>query len=89
MSQKKYNIVVDSFLCIFIFAIIGISLIKTIFFPKNVNEYENRKANRILKFSFQNFYDSNFQNSMESALADQILFTTTMKKNYMYTFRCK
>lgn len=85
MSQKKYNIVVDSFLCIFIFAIIGISLIKTIFFPKNVNEYENRKANRILKFSFQNFYDSNFQNSMESALADQILFTTTMKKNYNLT----
>lgn len=84
MSQKKYNIIVDLALCICIFIVIAISLVKTVFFPKSINEYENRKANQIIKFSFQNFYNSSFQNSIETSLADQILFTTTMKKNYNF-----
>ena len=65
---------------ILIFLIIGLA--KTVFFPKDINDLENRKANKMPTFSVQEFLDGNFQKDVRSALSDQVFFAQSMKKLY-------
>ncbi|MBR6530111.1 MAG: hypothetical protein IKT43_01695 [Clostridia bacterium] len=58
------------------------SLVLTLFFARENNEYENRKANRVLPLTFGAFMNSSFQDSLESALSDQVPFAEGFKKAY-------
>lgn len=73
---------------IFITAILLIflaGLARTIFFPVDINEYENRYANKISDFSIASFMDSSFQDSVESGLMDQVHLSKLAKKVYNNT----
>lgn len=59
-----------------------LSLAKTVFFPKEINTYENRYAEKIAAFSLQGFFDGSFQESVDAALSDQVLLSQTFKQNY-------
>lgn len=64
------------------FLFLSIGLIKTVFFPKEINYYENRYAEKIKPVSISAILDTSFQDNWEAALADQVLFSQTMKKAY-------
>lgn len=65
-----------------IFLILFGGLIKTLFFNREINYYENRPAYKIEKFSAKNFLDGSFQDKLELALSDQIPLSQMMKKVY-------
>ena len=55
---------------------------RAVFAPKDINYYENRGAKKIGELTFKTYINSEFQDSMEEALADQIPFAQPMKKLY-------
>lgn len=57
-------------------------LAKTLFFPEEINEYENRYAEQIEPPTLSAFLDGSFQESMDGALSDQVPFSTTCKRLY-------
>lgn len=58
------------------------SLGKTFLFPKDINTYENRKANQPPSLSISGFLSSRFQDDLEDALSDQVLGAQTLKHKY-------
>jgi len=59
-----------------------LGFVRTAFFPKEINTYENRYAEKMDPFTLQGFADGTFQKSVEDALPDQVLFSQTFKKLY-------
>ena len=57
-------------------------LAKTLFFPEEINEYENRYAEQVDPPTLSAFLDGSFQESMDGALSDQVPFSTTCKRLY-------
>ncbi len=57
-------------------------LCRTFLFPKEINAYENRKAYQPSGVSIDTFFNSEYQDTLESAFADQILFAEDAKKYY-------
>ncbi|MCQ2565345.1 MAG: DHHW family protein [Clostridia bacterium] len=57
-------------------------LAKTLFLPEEINEYENRPADKVSMPDFAAIMDGSFQDSVDKALADQVLLSTTAKKKY-------
>lgn len=81
--------------CLFLGAVLMILLagmVRTLFFPKDINTYENRYAEKVAPFSLSAYLEGKFQSSMDAALADQVqlssyakrLFNMTRSK-YLYT----
>lgn len=68
-----------------ILLIMILGLVRCIWFPKDVNVYENREANQIQSLRVQTYLDGEFQNSVENSLADQVLFAEPLKKFYNNT----
>ena len=66
------------------FLFLASGLIRATFFPKDVNNYENRYAVQFNPFSVKAFFDSSLQDNCEDTLADQVLMSQTMKKEYNY-----
>ena len=64
----------------FVLSWLTAGMVKTLFFPKDINYLENRPANKAAEFSVSGYLESDFQESMESALSDQLLFAQSMKK---------
>lgn len=76
MTKKIINAIT---IIIFIgFLLLG--LVRTAFFPKPVNEYENRPANTLPGPT--GFFDGTFTDGVEKALSDQIPLSETYKKTY-------
>lgn len=72
---------------LFIFIIISFLILgfaRTLFFPKNINYYENRPANKFSGINIKEFIDGKMQDKIELALADQIPFSQRMKKYYNF-----
>ena len=69
------------FVCVIGFFLFG-SLFRTYLFPKEVNYYENRKANQPPIPTIGTFLNSEFQNSLDSAFADQVFCSGAAKKLY-------
>lgn len=70
---------------ILIFVFIGVltlSLVKTAFFPKEINSYENRPANKLPQITAQSVLDGKYQDSVDKALSDQVFFSESMKSAY-------
>lgn len=59
-----------------------LGLVRAVFFPKEINAYENRYAEQIAPFTLHGFADGSFQESVENALPDQVLLSQTFKKAY-------
>lgn len=75
---KKSNLI---FLCI-LAVILIVGLFDIIYAPVDINEYENRTAEKLEKLTFENYLNSKFQDSVELAAGDQIPFAIEMKKAY-------
>lgn len=74
--------IINLLFIIFVLSWLAAGLVKTLFFPKDINYLENRPANKVTAFSVSAYLGSNFQESMENALSDQMLFAQRMKKAY-------
>ncbi len=70
-------------LSILIFLTAG--LVKTVFYPKDINYYENRKAVALEPMSIKAFADGSLQDNVEDAITDQAFFAQRMKKSYNTT----
>ncbi len=58
------------------------SLAKTYFFPKEINSYENRKANQPPAVSLTGFLSGQFQDNLENALTDQVFGAQSLERGY-------
>lgn len=65
-----------------VMAVLLLGAVRTFFFPKEMNTYENRYSNQVPAFSLSAFLASEYQDGMESALADQIPLAQYGKKAY-------
>ncbi len=77
-KQNALNIVFLLSLAAFLLAGLG----KALFAPKAINLYENRKAYQWQRPTVAAYLDASFQDSVEKALSDQVLFSQTMKQLY-------
>lgn len=66
-------------------ALLVVGLVRTLCFPKEINDYENRYASQFPAASTSAFLDGTFQDEAESSLSDQIPFSQYMKKAYNNT----
>lgn len=76
--KKLVNIL---FICIITVVLLA-GITRAVFFPKDINSYENRYSNKIIAPTKSSVLDNTFQNSIEDALSDQILGAQTLKKFY-------
>lgn len=67
---------------IVLFLLMGFA--KTLFFPEDISEAENRYANKIPAFTMESFLKGEFQEQVKDALGDQVPLATTMKNTYNY-----
>lgn len=67
---------------VFILAIMLTGLAVTVFFPHEINQYENRYANKIKAPTLSSINDQSFQDSIEDALSDQIPLAEKAKVAY-------
>ncbi|MCI8473633.1 MAG: hypothetical protein HFE65_11130 [Clostridiales bacterium] len=81
MKKRFIKFINVSFLLICL-SFLFVGLIKTVFFPKDINHYENRYAKKIGTISANSVLNSTFQEDCEAALSDQILLSQSMKKLY-------
>lgn len=82
--KNKANVINGIFIA-FVILILCAGLVKTVFFPKDINLYENRYAEKIQKPSLEGLLDTSYQDSVEKAFSDQINFAQTYKKIYNQT----
>lgn len=80
--NKKINTTVNASFIGIIVVFLAAGLVKTVFFPKEKNNYENRKAEKIEKLSADSYMDGSFQDSVEASLADNVPLAETMKSEY-------
>lgn len=78
MVKKSMQVI---FIVVILFILLA-GLLRTVFFPKDINYYENRYANKLTTFSLSSYWDNSFQDSAESALNDQVQFAQYFKKLY-------
>jgi hypothetical protein len=55
-----------------------------LFFPKDVNAYENRTAYQFPAFTKTGFLDTSFQDGVEDTLMDQVPFSENAKQSYNF-----
>lgn len=60
-----------------------LGLARTVFFPKKINYYENRYANRAALPTPGTYADGTFQDQLEAALGDQTPFAERFKAGIM------
>lgn len=82
MQKKEIGNIIKIIFSAFIIVIMISGLVKTVFFPKDINYYENRPAKKIGKPDVQSYITSEFQNSLEESLSDQIPLAQSLKKMY-------
>ncbi len=81
LKKRIRNAVNILFICIVgVFLVAG--LVRTVFFPKDINYYENRYSNKLIKPTIGSILDASFQDSVEDALSDQVPRAQVMKKYY-------
>lgn len=80
----RRNILNLAFLVLLVLVLLT-GLLVTVVFPHDINEYENRYAEKIPRFRIASYRDGTFQDGVENALADQIPFAEKMKEAYNRT----
>ena len=79
MLAKK---AVNALFVVGIVAILLAGLVRTVFFPKQINAYENRYAEKLAPFTLEGWLDGSFQDSVDAALADQVQLAQYYKKAF-------
>lgn len=82
MQNKTLKIDRAFFLLLVLIFLAG--LLRTVFRPTEINEYENRYANQLAPLTAVSYADGSFQDGMESALSDQVQFSQLAKKTYNF-----
>lgn len=82
MQNKTLKIDRAFFLLLVLIFLAG--LLRTVFRPTEINEYENRYANQLAPLTAASYADGSFQDGMESALSDQVQFSQLAKKTYNF-----
>ncbi len=67
-----------------ILLILTAGLTTALLFPKEINTYENRKANQMPSFTLEGYLDGSFQEEVDAALSDQVNLSTTYKRAFNY-----
>lgn len=80
-NDKKTKLGSIVFICI-IMLVFTVGLVRTVFFPQDINYYENRYSNKISTPSVNTILDGSFQNSIEDAFSDQIPLARRLKSAY-------
>lgn len=78
MIKRLLNIL---FVCVVMLALVS-GLIKTLCFPDEINEYENRYAAQVEPLTLSSLLDGSFQSKMEAALSDQVFLSSSCKSLY-------
>ena len=66
-------------LCLFLFLLCGVKLF---FHPIEINEFENRYAEKLPYWTMSGWFSGSYQDQMERALADQLPFAIRSKQIY-------
>ena len=82
-SQRLCRILDIGFIVILL-AFLAIGAVKTCFYPKENNTYENRTANQLPSFSAEKALKGTFQDDVESAFSDQVFLAQTMESSYHF-----
>nr|WP_317413837.1 DHHW family protein [uncultured Solibaculum sp.] len=80
--NKKVACWINRSLFLLVIVVFSAGLCKTLFFPKEIESYENRYANQFKLPTLNSYLDSTFQDNTEKALSDQVHLSTTAKKIY-------
>lgn len=80
MAKKAINAVFVGGVVLLLLA----GLTRTVFFPKEVNTYENRYAEKISALTLEGWLDGSFQDSVDKALADQVQLAQVYKRAYNF-----
>lgn len=85
MTKKLLNVLFLGLILLMLLA----GLLRTVFFPKEINSYENRYAEHIAPFTVEGYLDGSFQDSVDAALSDQVQFSQYYKKLFnLASARC-
>lgn len=71
--------------CLFLLGcalVLALGFARSFFFPEEINEYENRYAERVSPFTLSGYAEGSFQDSVEAALADQLPLSSTLKRGF-------
>ena len=63
-----------------------LSLAQAVFLPTDITQFEVRTAERLPRFSAGSFLEGEFQEDMEKGLADQVSFSSYLKRLYIEIF---
>ena len=80
MKEKKRKRNLQGLFAVLIVVITLSGLLRTVFWPRDINTYESRNAYKPLIPTAENYLSTDFQDSMEEALADQVPFSQYFKK---------
>jgi len=83
--MKKYKLSNLIFLWVISIGML-FGLVRIIIAPVDINEYENRTAEKLVALNLKSYLNSNFQNSVELAAGDQIPFAIELKEIYNKSF---
>lgn len=74
--------IIDGVFIAIVLLFVTAGLVTALFYPKEINEYENRYAEKFERLTLKSYMDKTFQDSMEAALSDRVNFAEGMKKSY-------
>lgn len=77
--MKKY---IDILFVCAVFAILVSGLARTLLFPEEINQYENRYANQVPAVTLAGYGDGSVQDAVDAALMDQVIGAQSMKALY-------
>lgn len=84
VKKKDNKRIINNIFMLFVFLILFIGLLNTVFNPNDINLYENRTAYKMPSFSISKILNKSFQDEVELAFSDQIPLSTFIKKGYNF-----
>lgn len=81
-KQKENGNFAERFFLILTLIFLLAGGLRTILWPKEINTYENRSANKVMDLTLSAYSEKAFQDSLETALMDQVPFSEGYKTLY-------
>jgi len=78
---EEFNYINAVFLAA-LFLFLAAGLVRSLVAPNDILEYENRKANKMARLTFESFLSGEFQDKFEEAISDQIFGANSIKETY-------
>ena len=84
-EKTKTALTANKIFVLLLLLIMLAGLAATLFFPDDINGYENRYAYKIAPPTLSSVADGSFQDGVENALSDQVQFAAAAKMVYNFT----